>query len=213
MISSDIEQYGWVLVPGISDRSKLLELAASLGTPVRSPDGHLVKVLRPCTSAQSHHMTLSKKYGRGAFPFHTDTAFWPLPCRYVVLRVCGDTRRQTFVWPLSEVFEQFAPSLRRRALQSVWTVKTPSRRFYCSMAFRVGNSNYWRYDANCMVPANGAARCVKDLMTSMIHGANGHAVKWSEGNALVILNWKVLHARGPRPEAETNRIVERVYVR
>src|SRR4051794_6145768 len=96
-MTSELEFYGWQFVSNISSRDDLIKLAQSLGRPRPSLTGSIVKELRPVAKHAAQRLTLSATYGLGTFPLHTDTAFWPVPARYVVLRVHGDLRRSTTV--------------------------------------------------------------------------------------------------------------------
>src|SRR5260370_12977058 len=101
---TELNTRGWTCVTGSSSRSALLELARSIGRPVPSPSGELVRELAPKPPAAAGRGTLSKAYGMGAFPLHTDTAFWPVPARYVVLLASGDIRRYTSVLTFTDLF-------------------------------------------------------------------------------------------------------------
>jgi len=47
MFYGELEARGWTCVGGITGRSELLELARSVGKPVPSPTGELIKELSP----------------------------------------------------------------------------------------------------------------------------------------------------------------------
>jgi hypothetical protein len=99
------------------------------------------------------------------------------------------------------------------AKQSVWLVRVGMCSFYSSMVSRQGMHAIYRYDANCMVPVNSAARQVQLELERIMSSDPGNPVAWRVSQAIVISNWNVLHGRGPGPEAEGQRILERIYVR
>lgn len=165
---TELRARGWTCVAGITDRSSLLELARAVGRPVPGPTGVLVRELTPTPRPRARKGTLSDGYGLGSFPLHTDTAFWPLPSRYVVLRVCGDTRRPTTILAFAELFRGRASHLVTLANRSVWRIRTPSTSFYCSMRFRLGEATGWRYDIQCMRPANGAAAKLRERLGPLL---------------------------------------------
>lgn len=103
-------------------------------------------------------------------------------------------------------------SVLRAVERSVWLVRAGSARFYCSLRFRYEDEFGWRYDNNCMAPANDAASEVAKAFRLLIHGARGDAVDWSPGQTVILSNWKVLHGRGPAPKDERERILERIYL-
>jgi hypothetical protein len=99
--------------------------------------------------------------------------------------------------------------------KSVWLVGKTSeklRKFYCSLRFRHGHSVGWRYDGDCMFPANAAAVEVDTILRPLVGGGRGDCINWSSDRAVVLSNWNVLHGRGPEPPGEGNRIIERLYV-
>jgi hypothetical protein len=211
---AELERRGWVRVTDISTRPALLELARSLGSPVPSPTGELVKEIRITPASNARTGTLSAAYGDGEFPLHTDTAFWPVPARYIVLRVRGDTRRPTTISSFEDLSQECGGhSLLVLAEKSIWRVRTRSASFYCSLRFRVNRSSGWRYDRECMFPANGAAQKLEQILESLTTGSRGESIGWSGDEAIVLSNWSILHGRGRAPRDEKERILDRVYVR
>lgn len=208
---NDLEERGWVLVPGISSSAELLELAKSIGSPTPSPSGELVKKIGVISEADATPGTLSATFGTKSFPLHTDTAFWAIPARYLILRVRGDTRRHTTVLPFQRVF-QGGGQARELAERSVWFLRTPSISAYCSMGFSVGRFRGWRYDRQCMFPVNRAAHELVEVLGPLEEHGFLEQVNWSPGVTVVISNWKVLHGRGPEPVQERERVLERIYV-
>lgn len=208
----ELETRGWTCVAGIRSQSDLLELATSIGRPVPSQTGELVKELVPTFPAAARKGTLSETYGNGPFPLHTDTAFLPVPRRYVLFRVLGDFRRHTTVLQFVDVFRKSATQVSTLAERSIWQVRTPSSNFYCSMKFRQGNGVGWRYDSQCMIPVNSAAIELEEVLPSLLSHTRPHVINWTTGLAAILCNWKVLHGRGPPPPEEQRRILERVYV-
>jgi hypothetical protein len=209
---SQLKTCGWTCVSGITNRTELLELARSIGRPVRSPSGELVKELTPTQQSKARRGTLSGTYSMGPFPLHTDTAFWPIPSRYIVLRVRGDIRRYTTFLTFVDLFREGPADLCALVDRSVWLVRTPPRIFYCSMKFRSGPAIGWRYDCQCMSPVNDAALRVKELLGPLLTRSRVQCLHWTGDVAVVLSNWDVLHGRGPSPLEEDGRILERVYV-
>jgi hypothetical protein len=70
----------------------------------------------------------------------------------------------------------------------------------------------WRYDAQCMEPANRAAKRVNEVIKEKLaEGIKDH-IDWTQHSVTVIRNWNVLHGRGPMPVNEHCRLLERIYV-
>jgi alpha-ketoglutarate-dependent taurine dioxygenase len=212
MLHIELRARGWACVKGIKSQSELLELARTVGRPVRSPTGELVKELTPIPQAQARRGTLSDAYATGSFPLHTDTAFWALPSRYLVFRARGDVRRHTTILAFADIFHEGPPGLRALAERSVWLVRTPSEIFYCSMKFVSKVGMGWRYDPHCMSPANDAAIKVREQLDPLLACSRIQCIQWTNDLAIILCNWEILHGRGPSPPAETRRILERIYV-
>ena len=87
-----------------------------------------------------------------------------------------------------------------------------SKTFYCSMRFRSSKGIGWRYDAQCMVPANEAAVRVKEMLSRLLPTSQTERIEWAKDVAAVLCNWQVLHGRGPSPQEENHRLLERIYV-
>lgn len=209
---SELKERGWACVSGIATRAELLQLAQSIGRPLQSPTGEIVKQLTPTAKAGARNGTFSSTYAKGAFPLHTDTAFWPVPSRYVVLRAIGDLRRQTTVLTFEYLFRNCVADLRALAEHSVWLTRTPSQTFYCSMRFKNSGIAGWRYDGQCMYPASTSAVQVQEYVRSRLLSCRVEHINWTSDMGLVLCNWDVLHGRGPAPPAEDGRILERIYV-
>jgi hypothetical protein len=207
----ELESRGWTAIDGVPPDG-LLEIAEQLGRPVVGPTGEPVKKLVPMDAVDAKALTLSATYGKGRFPLHTDTAFWPTPCRYLIFRVAGDFRRETTLLSFSRMFMALGGEFYDLAGRSIWITKGPAQSRYCSMTFRVGKDQHWRYDRQCMTPANRAASQVEEIMASAAYFAQIESVSWHEGLVLIVSNWKAMHGRGPMPAAEGSRVLERIYV-
>lgn len=209
----EVEERGLAFVPGVDDGSSLLDLARSLGDPVPSADGKFVKTLKVIPHKAAHPRTLSAAFGSGSFPLHTDTAFWTVPARFLVLRAIGDTRRSTMACPISDILELGGRKLTTVVGKSVWSLRTSTGSVYCEMSFRGPDQRLgFRYDRQCMTPANSAAQEVDEFMSSGLPETATQQISWADGIAVVIANWHSLHGRGPKPPLEQERILQRVYV-
>ena len=210
---AELQTIGWTLVDGVSSQADLLALGKTLGCPVPTPNGELVKEIRRIPKDKAPPGSQSSIYGAGPFPLHTDTVFWPLPVRYVLLRGYGDTRRPTTVMSFSNLVRESDAQFHAFARNSVWVVGAGSKRFYCSLHFREGDSSGWRYDTDLMSPANDAAVRVHEVLRSLVNSEAVDPITWSGDKAVVISNWTTLHGRGPQPPDEGIRVIERLYVR
>jgi len=168
----------------------------------------------PIPADQARPRSMSAHYGQGAFPYHTDGANFSCPPRYILLRAVLATARDrptlmvdSNKWCLSE-------EDRSRLQQDVWYVNGGRGRFLTSILFHSDQTNgsYLRYDPCCMWPAH--ARFTKSARIMQAH-CNSHTrrVLWEPGRALIIDNWRVLHARPTGPDnSSERRVLERVFV-
>jgi len=211
-IEHQLKQRGWAEEEGGIDEATLLGFADSLGTPIASNSGELVKRLTPKHQGLATEHTFSGSYGNKAFPLHTDTAFWPLPARYVIFVSTGPSSTGTLVAPFERLLARLPRKQIAQAEQSVWLIPPPFGNMYCSLQFRSGRSFGWRYDAHCMRPANGAAHAIHDALTEIEKELAAERCIWTKGKVLVLDNWVAIHGREAVPSMDCHRELLRVYV-
>lgn len=209
----EIKTRGWTLVHGISSKEELLELGKALGHPVQTPNGEYIKEIKPFSVNDAPSGSQSSIYGKGMFPLHTDTVFWPLPVKYVLLRARGDLRRPTTVRSFADILFDCDIQFNMLAENSVWLVGPGYRKFYCSMRFHYEDSIVWRYDTDLMSPINESAFKAEKIFYPLVKSEKVDLINWSENTAVVLYNWIVMHGRGPEPPNEGLRVIERLYVR
>ena len=212
-LRTQLAKHGWATANCVSTSRDMLDLAAALGQPTPSPTGELIKVLLPTPACEAPCGTLSSIWGTDCFPLHTDTAFWPVPARFLVMAVRGDTRRPTELLSFDDALSGLGPKERGYAERSVW--RTPRRPggIYCSMRFSCRQTQGWRYDPVVMSPANQAAVHLRDAFYEILRMFPRRiSILWPNTDCAVIDNWRVLHARGRAPEGERRRELFRIYV-
>jgi hypothetical protein len=208
-----LKQAGWVALDGIETISDMLKVARTLGRPLSAPTGEVVKALAPVESHMARPGSLSSDCGLGEFPFHTDLAFWPRPCRYLVMLVVGDRRRPTRILHFEHVLSMLGPRAHADILRSVWRTRQSKGGIYCSMNFSDGSSRGWRFDSTVMSPTNASSRrTLEDFAFAIRDSQQKVTVSWERTNCIVIDNWQVLHARGDAPVGELSRVLYRIYV-
>jgi len=204
---------GWATVQMVTSPEGLLSIAQEFGSPLRAPTGEFVKVLTPRDQTDAPRASLSARYGKDSFPFHTDTAFWPTPCRFIVMRVVGDRRRFTHLLDLDVLMKELGAQTRKDAEESVWRTFSRGSGFYCSLRFRLGGHSGWRFDPMIMQPANSSAVRINELMAEvLIDKHQDTSVSWEQTEVLIVDNWRCLHRRGAAPPNERRRELLRVYV-
>lgn len=213
MWKEDLELKGWVEVDNIHSTDELFEIAETVGDVVRHPDGQLLNIIVPKKRSNAVSGTFSAKHGLDGFPLHTDTAFWPLPTRYIILMVDGNTENGTLVVPISLVFSRLDKFTINAANKSISIVNIPSGQHYCSTVFREGNESGFRYDSCSMVPANESAKVFNKVFTNTLNEIKPKEIMWTGRNALIIDNWKTLHGRSAISRYSKKRKLNRIYLR
>jgi hypothetical protein len=207
-----LRQSGWAAIDGAKTTSDMMDVARAIGRPLRAPTGELVRRLMPIDAHLARANSLSSRFGRGSFPFHTDTAFWPIPSRYLVMRVIGDQRRATTLLDFEDVLGKLSSRARNDVQRSVWRARRDGCAMYCSMSFAAGTLRGWRFDADVMEPANASAKRAHEDVAHVIRESNPTAtISWETTTCVVIDNWRLLHARGSAPPKEKARILFRIY--
>ena len=193
----------------------LLNLGKQLGTPIPSrANGSIVDRLRPTAPEAARPRSLSAIHGLGAFPFHTDLANFPVPPRYVLLRLeqGSASNRDTLLHDVRLL--RLEGSLLSDLQREVWCAIGGRRRFLTTaMATGPRDEIFVRFDRGCMRPRSPGAEPTALRFERVLSTARPTAVSWSRGFALVIDNWRTLHARTlPTGGSDCDRVLERVLV-
>jgi alpha-ketoglutarate-dependent taurine dioxygenase len=205
---------GWVVLPGVlkeDHERKLLDMAQAFGEPVASrPSGPRVDRLAPVTANHSHPRSLSRVFGMGVFPLHTDTAHWPIPARFVLLACVSPGRagRKTLLLSISDL--SLEPEEHRLLLSGVFLVRNGKNSFYASVLSV--DRPFIRLDPGCMSPATSEGSRAWEMISRKTQHARPTAVIWQPGDVLVIDNWRTLHGR-EAANGDEDRLIIRVMVR
>jgi alpha-ketoglutarate-dependent taurine dioxygenase len=207
---------GWLL--GTLDASTetslcngLLSLASMLGAPVVPHKGvPSVSQLRPKQTKYARHKSLSAQFSVGAFPLHTDTAHWPVPCRYLLLACLtpGIGERETFVLDSATLG---MPAQQRELLYTVPFRVLNGRLSFFSTVLQHGRP-FIRYDPGCMSPVFPNGERVREILDNGTRPAQMTSIRWTPGQVLVIDNWRILHGRGEAACDDGQRTLLRLYV-
>jgi alpha-ketoglutarate-dependent taurine dioxygenase len=208
---NELEHAGYSFTHGIYQKD-LIEIVQQLGpirVDLRSPEP--VREIRPQPADSAKQNTLSSRYGTNAFPFHTDTAHWDQPARYLVLYCVdpGEGKRPTLLqdsraWQISDAEKELA-------CRALWTTGHVRPRL-CMLAARTTNYLTIRYDKDCMRPMTAEARRLEALIEFRIDQTDQKQIDWGAGDLLVIDNQRMLHARGKSNRTDANRILKRILI-
>jgi hypothetical protein len=207
-----LRAHGFHYQPGVEARD-CLAVANSLGVPVgdaRNPEP--LRLIRPQPLDKAKTNTLSSRYGLGAFPFHTDAAYWPIPPRFILFYCVnpGSGDRPTLLvdpqeWLLSD-------PIRLALCNEVWRVTT-RRPFLCTVGTQGDNGLSVRFDEACMVPVTSGAQDVRETVRASLGSSSKTKIQWNEGDLLIVDNLRLLHARGEAAHADEDRVLARILIR
>lgn len=186
---------GVVVIDGVHSKDELISLAKSIGKIRPHPNGEYVATLKSSDGRSSLAGTFSNIYGLAAFPFHTDTAFWELPARYIVMGVQKRSRCKTNYISLSDIEKNISGDFLAKARKSIYLSETFEGSKYTSLVF--GGNEAWgfRFDPNTMTPANAHAKKFHEELEAAIDRVEPREIDWSGHKAVVFDNWKFLHGR------------------
>lgn len=211
-IRRSILEDGYALVDGINDTDAHMKLAGCLGKIQKNALGTFIHMLAVKDEFDARSRSLSAVYGRGAFPYHTDTASWVHPVRLMMLRLAsGDVRRSTRIVKSQDLLEGISESALRGAC---WLVKNGSHSFYTTIPWFGRNADEMRYrlDLACMRPINPSARSLEPELKRRCSSEVGFPIAWQHGRVLVLDNWLMMHARSGAVLEEGERFLERIYL-
>ncbi len=186
----------------------ILAAARSLGTPFTPAGMPDIQTLRPRELSEAPSNTYSGNFGTGAFPFHTDMAHWHRPPRYMLF-VCivPDPQVATRIVRWRDVNERVDAGCLSRAR---FRPRRPQQGAMYRLRARDGDIHRW--DSLFILPDNQSGRQLRDEMLALDLGALCKDIVLDRcGMALVIDNWRVLHARSPIAPTSP-RVVKRVYI-
>ena len=210
---SELEAQGWVVLSnqGQGLDACMLDLAKKLGTPAPGRNNTIIERLKPVDHEQAPPQSLSRQYGFGAFPLHNDTAHWPIPCRYVVLgcEEPGNVESPTVFLDTQRL------DLCREETSCINTasffVKNGRRSFYSSICSK--DRPFFRFDPGCMHPVSVDGEKAMRALLSERHVQNFVEISWQKNKVAIIDNWRVLHGRNNKGQADPCRSLLRVMVR
>lgn len=186
---------GIAIVDGVNSKSELIRLAKSIGIIKLHPNGEELAVLKSTDGVNSISGTFSNIHGLAAFPFHTDTAFWGVPARYVVMGMLNKSSCTTNFISLNDLKEFITEDFLSKARKSIYLLETIEGSKYTSLIFSNNNDYGIRFDPNIMTPANEHAKRFHEELVGTIGSVESIKINWNGNKAIVFDNWKYLHSR------------------
>jgi L-asparagine oxygenase len=215
MLSQELDESGFAILPGFAPESSTDVVVASLGNVVTLTGTTPVQVLRPREKADSPPNIYSGQFGKSEFPMHTDLAHWYVPPRYFVLRcVVGAPDVATRLLDGLGIMERFGiDTLYRTLLQP----RRPSdgRRPLLRMLNRTdAGEHQLRWDSLFVQPATESSSKTFQAISEFIDAQLEKQIYLTNpGDTLVIDNWRMLHGRSAVPPTAGARHIERAYMR
>lgn len=212
---------GFALIRHFRPGETLGQVARSLGE-VMDPGKLLggtgiptVQVIRPRPAASAPPNQYSSEFGLAEFPFHTDLAHWSTPPRYLLLRALkGCSQVTTYLMHTSTAHRVLGEEICARALFRPRKRRPGEPITALPLRFEANGDSGSRWDQLFLRPINAHAERARELMldrTWQIQGSKQVALA-NAGDALLIDNWRCLHARSAVGTESLDRALERVYL-
>lgn len=155
--------------------------------------------------------SMSALVGPRPQPMHTDSAYLPTPPRYIALKCInpGEASCPTHIWSLD--VKRMSAQMPEILTSPTWIVRGGGafNAFYSSILEKVDTQLRIRFDSCCMIPINRNKQIVTDSHQLIKSYSLHREFHWEKGAALVIDNWRCLHARGIGGDRAPSRILRR----
>ena len=195
---------------GDSPNQDLVEIASIFGEVVPGARGEMIQLLPARDKGNGPIGSFSYKMGYGAFPWHTDTAYWDVPARYLLLTSSSASSCATLYQSFDAIREAI-PDFDYLISRAVFLLDIPGRKRYLSPCFKNNFGTFGiRLDFHIYDPMNDEAARVLDEVGAFL-SRNYKRFLWTGNNALVIDNWRYIHAREDASEDKT-RVLKRLYI-
>lgn len=208
----DLKFTGWCVIYSASNTDKqLIDLASQIGRIYLHPNGDLIDQVIPKSKIQSIKNTFSYNYQFEAFPFHTDTAFWNLPARFVLMSNAIASNTATTIIHTNQLFTSLSDKEKNILSNAVFLLKTPTANFYSKLLNKLNNTSFFRFDPNCMKAMNKDAIEAKEIIKIKLEAIPVNRITWERPKILIFDNWKTLHARESIGD-DSERLLKRIYI-
>lgn len=186
-------------------------MAEQFGVPVESRKGRqLVESIKPLRKEEALPKSLSAMFGTGSFPMHTETAHWPVPCRYMFLFCAnkGEGKRPTLLLDSRRI--RFNKTELQIMKSGIFLFRNSRNSFYSNVIS--SHSDFFRFDPGCMEPMNDAATEALRIMNCKISKEKLIKINWHVGDLLILNNWTMLHGRAGNNKDDQNRELLRILI-
>ena len=208
-ITSTLREQGFAVFDTDTSDESLLKIASMFGVVVPGDRGDLVQPLLAQEKGRGCFGSFTYKVGYEAFPWHTDTAYWEVPVRYLMLT----SKKSSPCATLARTFESLASNIddfNYLAERSVYLLNIPGKRRMLTPVIKEHGEIGFRFDFHIYKPMNEEAKILSDLMQEQL-SKESQRIVWTGNNVLVLDNWRLIHAREDASQ-DKNRFLKRVYI-
>lgn len=211
ILQKELQEKGWLEInKNLTDRELIL-FAESFGKIIPHPNGKVIDLLVPKQSDEATKNTLSHRFGLNSFPLHTDTSFWNLPAKYIIMSCPDGCNTSTTLIHWQKIKEHLSDNDLINFEQAIYLVKTPNKTFYTKLIHFHNAQHYFRYDPFIMKPINKHAKNIDKTLNTILKNLNLIKINWIENKTIIIDNWKMLHGR-ESIKKDLNRKIKRIYI-
>nr|WP_199001847.1 TauD/TfdA family dioxygenase [Flavobacterium sp. ASV13] len=203
---------GWIEFNSMTDDGTLIKISKSLGKVLKHPNGNDIEYLKPKHKKDSVKNTFSYNYEFERFPLHTDTAFWEIPAKFVLLSSNELSHTATTIIAYEDIYKSLSISEISEIKKSIFIVKTATKNFYTSFINKYLDDNFIRFDSNCMKPVNKSAKITLEIIEDKLVKIPVRNITWDKPKVIIFDNWKVLHGR-EAVKTDEHRILKRIYIK
>lgn len=197
-----------ILCEDFSDES-LLTLASSFGKVVPGARGEMVQPLPAREKGNGPKGSFSYVVGYEQFPWHTDTAYWDVPARFLLLASEEANPCATTYQSFGEIKNSIADFDYLMA-RAVYLMDVPGEKRYISPRFDILGKCGYRLDFHIYRPVNEEAETLMRLVEKILE-KNYLRHLWTGKNVVVMDNWRMIHGREAVSE-DKNRLLKRIYI-
>lgn len=188
----------------------ILDIASSFGVVMPGARGEMIQLIPARDKGDGPVGSFSYVVGYDAFPWHTDTAYWNIPARYLFLTSPAASSCAT-LYQGFDVVKTAVPGFDYLMSRAVFLLDVPGQKRYLSPRFEGGGGvTGFRLDFHIYRPMNEEAERVLNQVGAFLSD-NFNRFLWTGNNAVIIDNWRFIHAREAAYEDKT-RVLKRIYI-
>lgn len=193
------------------DKTKypLLKLVSSIGRIVPGDRGEMIQSLQAQEKGAGSFGAFSYSVGYGPFPWHTDTAYWELPVRYLLLTSDKTSPCATLFRSFDSLISEIE-DFKYLASRAVFMLNIPGRRRLLSPIIRENGVEGYRMDYHIYKPMNEEAKALSELMQEHLENEHNRVI-WTGNNVVILDNWRFIHSR-EEAIIDKDRSLKRVYI-